>query len=89
MGAGCFQCAQYHIEDCLSFLEYLVIPEPEYPKSLAFDSSVAALVVRSAFLMLAAVEFNHDLRFETRKIGDKTANGYLPPKSISAELPTP
>ena len=73
----------------MSFLEYLVIPEPEYPKSLAFDSSVAALVVRSAFLVLAAIKLDHVFHLYACKIRDIAANRNLPPKSIFAELPTP
>jgi hypothetical protein len=38
------------------------------------------------FLMLASVDFDVQLRFETREIGDVASNRYLATKSVSREL---
>ena len=89
MGGSQFQGTQNDIQHPRGFLEHLVIPESDNPKSLRFDSSVALRIVETAFLVLSAVELNHKSRVETRKICDIAADRHLPAESVTTELPTP
>jgi hypothetical protein len=89
MGAGRFQCPQNDIQHRQGLLQYLVIPESEHPKPPRFDSTVATLIIRTAFLVLSAIKLNHKFRVKTRKIRDIAADRHLPAESVTTELPTP
>jgi len=89
MGGSQFQGTQNDIQYRRGFLEYLVVPESDNPKSPRFDSPVALRIVQTAFLVLSAVKLNHKFRVETRKIRDIAADRHLPAESVTTELPTP
>jgi len=89
MGGVRFQRMQNDIQHGRCFLEYLIVPESEYPKSSRFDSTVATFIIRTVFLVLSAIKLNHKFRVKTRKIRDIPEDRHLPAKSVATELPTP
>ncbi|HEY3779134.1 MAG TPA: hypothetical protein VGL35_13860 [Rhizomicrobium sp.] len=60
------------------------IPEPENTKTLAFQEFAANAIMFDIFGlgMLAAVEFDDQLRFETHEVGDIRADRLLSPELV-------
>ncbi len=86
MGAGRFQGTHDVVQHRLSFLEYLVIPEPKHAISLRFNPAVTMLIMVMAFIVLPSIKLDDEPRFKTREIGDIAANGDLAAKTIPAKL---
>jgi hypothetical protein len=68
--------------------QHFVVPESKHPQSTVFEVAISLQIIRSLFLMLAAIDLDDELRFETCEIDDVASNGYLAPKSVSSKLST-
>ena len=89
MGAIQFQRSHDLLQHCVRFPEHFVIPEPQHAKSSRCDVAVANLVMALPFLMLSAVKLDHELRLQTREVGNITADRHLPPEAVASKLPKP
>jgi len=85
-GSPFFQYLQNHFQHRLRLLKHLVIPEPQYPKSLRLHLQVAARIIFRLFLMLPSIQFDNQLRFQAGEIGDVVADGHLAPEAVAAKL---
>ena len=89
MGGTHFQRSHDFFQHCLSFPEYLIIPEAQYTKTLGLHLAISILVVTDAFLMLSPIEFNGKLRLQACEVGDESGNRHLPPEPVARELSAP
>ena len=88
MGAGQLQSVQDNFQYRRRFLKYLIVPKPDYPKSLSFDSPVATFIIQTTFLVLSSIELDDKFCIETHKICDVARDRHLPSKSVTSKLPT-
>jgi len=63
-----------------------VIPKPKNAKPFRPYPCVAFGIIRLLLTMLTAIDFNHQVLFQTDKINDKATDGALPSKFVSAKL---
>ena len=89
MGAAQFQGTQDYFQYRYGLLKYLIVPESDNPIPLSFNPTVTTLIIRTAFLVLSSIEFDHNFRLETCKIRDIAGNRNLPAEPVTAELPAP
>jgi hypothetical protein len=68
-------------------IQHLVIPEPQHLKALFYKPLISSSVIDLLFLMLTAVDFNDQSRFQTNKINDVGTDGHLATKTVTGDLP--
>ena len=90
MGTG-FAAQLQHLhnpfEYIVDFIEYLVVPEPQYTETGAFQKECSRRICFHRFHVLAAVYLNHDFPFKADKIQNEISKWVLAPKLAPIELP--
>jgi hypothetical protein len=74
-----------YFQHTFQILQYFVIPESQYAKSIALDGSASGFVVLNRFGMLPTVDLKHEHSFQTHEIYDKLADDVLPSKLESID----
>ena len=67
----------------------VAIPESQHAKSSCFNLAIPARILVLLLLVLAAVQFDNELRLQASEIGDVGADRDLPAKSKPTELTPP
>jgi hypothetical protein len=80
------QRIQYHFQHRRGFGKHLVVPESQDAIAGSGDPRIADLVLRGLLLVLAAVQFNHQLCVEAGEICDVAADGNLTAKTMAGQL---
>jgi hypothetical protein len=70
----------------ISFIENLIVPKPQYAKSLFFQPRTTFQVVRNLFRMLTSIQLNDQLLLKTDKVNNLLTYGLLSAKLISGKL---
>jgi hypothetical protein len=68
-------------------LQHLVVPEPQYAVPLTFEEPRAARLFCGREIVLAAIDFDDQLRLMADKVGDKAPERCLAAKSVTSGLP--
>ena len=77
------------IDHSVEVAEYIGVPEPKHPESLAFEPSSAAVVAISALGMLSAVHLDSQPRLVADEIRNVGSEGYLPAEAAAMQLAAP
>jgi hypothetical protein len=87
---GAVELIPYRFNDLIQSLVDVVVPEPDHPKSAAFDRVGASLVTGFGFIVavLPTVELDHDAGGRAREVGYVAAYGHLPAE-LEAQCPLP
>ena len=65
-------------EHTLKFLDYFVVPKPQYRIALATQPRISILIVLHLFGMLSTIDFYNQQLLDTYKIHDIATYGFLP-----------
>jgi hypothetical protein len=82
--AGSFE---NHPKDPFDILDDIVVPEAQHTITLGFEKGGSASI--SGFIMLAAIEFDDQPRFDTKKVDDEGADTGLSSELQIAKLAIP
>src|SRR5690242_20270518 len=72
----------------LSFIEHLVIPKSQHPKSFTLEIPAALLIAPATQVMLRSIYLDNQFLFQTHEVRDVIANRYLPAESMTKQLPS-
>ena len=64
----------------------LIIPEPQYPKTILLQRRIAPDIAR-ALRMLATVDFDNKFGLETDEVDNESLQRHLPPEFLLFDLP--
>jgi len=73
---------QYFFEYRIRLRQYFVVPESQHLETFVFQTSSTIRIVFLALLMLTAIGFDDELRFNADKVNDETC--YWP---LATEFP--
>jgi hypothetical protein len=76
-----------NLQNSVEIAKQVMIPEPQYPitQRLKIAGSYGVFVL--LFGVLSAIEFDYQLRFKAKKVGDIRADWLLPPEFATGNLP--
>ena len=89
MGRGLHERSHNHFNHSLSLPQHIIVPEPQYPKSLSAQPVVTPLITHNIFHVLSAIHFHNHSRLETGKVNDVAAKRYLAAEPVTVYLPAP
>jgi hypothetical protein len=75
------------VDHGVSFLQDLIVPEPDDPKT-SLKQSLIAKTIFFAVLMLAAIHLDNQAHFQAHKIKHKIQKWMLAAEFVTRELPT-
>lgn len=76
-------------QNAIDVIKHLIIPEPDYPVSFAFQMPRSFRVITLPARVLPAIQLNDNSFFGTNKIGNIRRDRHLPFKFQIAKLPVP
>jgi hypothetical protein len=78
-------CVQYLFEHAIEILEHFVVPKPEDEVTTRFQILGSTRILLSLLVVLAAVEFDDELRVWATEIDDKSVQRHLAPELQTAK----
>ena len=82
------QGVEDHIHDAGSVAQHIAVPKAEHMVAARFEPTGAFRITLFSLSVLAAVDFDRELRRQTYKIDDEGADRMLTAKSKSLQLST-
>ncbi len=80
------QCVPDYSFDCFNLTEHFVIPETQHSKSIFLNFRSSLRIASRILRMLTTVNLDHQPRFKTNKIHNKTGKRVLAAKLIITQL---
>ena len=80
------QLTKNFLEHDIGLFQCVIIPEPDYPKTLRFKISCSLAIANSLLGVLPAIQLHYQLLFQADEINDVRWNRMLAPKLESAEV---